>query len=220
MFSFTREAFINFIRLLFFIYLVLSDLWGTVRCYIRWLLKLLRLGLLIFSMCCEGFFVVFKRGFLLKKALKENIYILLPLTINSVAYNVVRRWKGYKKLLKHLYLVKRVLHGRVDGLNHSRQALDVNLSILNTNIVGYLVGHEFVEVLSANRESFIIVLLFKYVSHFFCILARFHALFVHVININVNNILYLRVGLLKTSYVGHRCSDNCYLYSLFFKVFF
>jgi hypothetical protein len=91
MFSFTREAFIDFIGLLFFMHLVFSDLWGTVRCYIRWLLELLGLGLLVFSMCYKGFFVIFKRGFLLKKALKEDIYILLSLAIDGIAYSVVRR---------------------------------------------------------------------------------------------------------------------------------
>jgi hypothetical protein len=120
MFSFTREAFVDFIGLFFFIRLVYSDLWGTVRCCIRWLLGLLRLGLPVFSMCYEGFFVVFKGGFLLKKALKEDVYILLSLAIDSIAYSVVRRWKGYKELLEHLCLVKRVLHGGVDGLNYSR----------------------------------------------------------------------------------------------------
>jgi hypothetical protein len=46
-------------------------------------------------MCCEGLFVIFKRGFLLKEALEENIYILLSLTIDGIAYSVVRGWKGY-----------------------------------------------------------------------------------------------------------------------------
>jgi hypothetical protein len=71
-------------------------------------------------MCCEDFFVVFKGEFLLKEALKENVYILLSLAVDSIAYNVVRRWKGYKKLLKHLCLVKRVLYSGVNGLNYSR----------------------------------------------------------------------------------------------------
>jgi hypothetical protein len=120
MFFFTREAFIDFIKLLFFIYLVFLDLWGTVKCCIRWLLKSLELGLLVFNICYESFFVIFKRGFFLKKALKENVYILLSLIVDNIAYNVVRRWKRYKELLKHLCLVKRVLHGRVNDLNYSR----------------------------------------------------------------------------------------------------
>jgi hypothetical protein len=74
----------------------------------------------VFSVCCESLFVVFKRGFLLKKALEEDVYILLFLTIDGIAYNVVRRWEGYEKLLKHLYLVKRVLHDKVNSLDHSR----------------------------------------------------------------------------------------------------
>jgi hypothetical protein len=120
-------------------------------------------------MCCEGLFVVFKRGFFLKKALKEDVYILLSLAVDGIAYSVVRRWKGYKKLLKHLCLVKRVLHGRVNGLDYSRQALDVDLGILDINIFGHLVGHEFIKILPANRGSVIIILLFKYVSHVFCV---------------------------------------------------
>jgi hypothetical protein len=71
-------------------------------------------------MCYKGFFVAFEGGFLLKKALKEDIYILLSLAIDGIAHSVVRRWKGCKELLEHLYLVKRVLHGGVDGLNYSR----------------------------------------------------------------------------------------------------
>jgi hypothetical protein len=91
MFSFTREAFIDFIGLFFFIRLIYSDLWGTVRCYIKWLLRLLKLGLPVFNICYEGFFVTFEGGFFLKKALKEDVYILLSLTIDSIAYSVVRR---------------------------------------------------------------------------------------------------------------------------------
>jgi hypothetical protein len=91
MFFFTREAFIDFIKLLFFINLVFSDLWRTIKYYIRWLLKSLELSLLVFSMCCEGFFVIFKREFFLKKALKEDVYILLSLAVDDIAYNVVRK---------------------------------------------------------------------------------------------------------------------------------
>jgi hypothetical protein len=119
-FSFTREAFIDFIKLFFFIHLVFLDLWGTVKYYIKWLLKSLELGLLVFNICYESLFVVFKRGFFLKKTLKENIYILLSLAVDNIAYNVVRRWKGCKELLKHLCLVKRVLYNKVNGLNYSR----------------------------------------------------------------------------------------------------
>jgi hypothetical protein len=174
----------------------------------------------VFNVCCENFFVIFERGFFLKKALKENIYILLSLTIDSIAYSVVRRWEGYKKLLKYLRLVKRVFHSRVNGLNHSRQTLDVGPGILDTTIFGHLVGHEFVEVLPANRGFIIIVLLLKHVSYVFCVLARFHALSVHVTDINIDDILCFYVSLLKTFYVGYRCFNNCYLYSLFFKVSF
>jgi hypothetical protein len=75
-----------------------------------------------------------------------------------------------------------------------------------------------VEVLPVNRGPIIIILLLKYVLYVFYIFARFHALFVHVTDININNILYLRVNLLKASYVGYRGSDDYYLYSLSFKV--
>jgi hypothetical protein len=142
------------------------------------------------------------------------------LTIDGIAYNVVRRWEGCKKLLKYLRLIKRVLYGRVNGLNYSRQTLNIDPGILNIIIFGHLIGYEFVKVLPVNRGSVIIILLFKYVSHVFCVLTRFHAFSVHITNINIDNILCLRVSLLKAFYVGHRCSDNCCLYSLFFKVFF
>jgi hypothetical protein len=174
----------------------------------------------VFSVCCEDFFVIFKRGFLLKKALKEDVYILLSLAIDDITYSVVRRWEGCKKLLEHLRLIKRVFHGRVNGLNHSRQTLDVSPGILDIIIFGHLVGHEFVKILPVNRGFIIIVFLLKYVPHVFYVLTRFHALSVHIADTDVDGILYFRVSLLKVFCVGHRCSDNCYSYSLSFKVFF
>jgi hypothetical protein len=69
---------------------------------------------------CEGFFAVLKRGLLLKESLEEDIDILFSLTVNGIAYGVVRGWEGCEELLEHLRLIKRVLYGRVNGLNHSR----------------------------------------------------------------------------------------------------
>jgi hypothetical protein len=66
-----------------------------VKYYTRWLLESLRLGLLVPNIYYKGLFVAFKRGFLLKEALKENIYILLSLAIDGIAYSVVCGWKGY-----------------------------------------------------------------------------------------------------------------------------
>jgi hypothetical protein len=76
---------------IFFKHLIFLDLWGIVRYYIRWLLKLLRLGLLKLSTRYEGFFINLKRRFLLKESPKENINIFLSLIINGIAYNVIRR---------------------------------------------------------------------------------------------------------------------------------
>jgi hypothetical protein len=76
-----------------------------------------------------------------------------------------------------------------------------------------------VKVLPANRGPVIIIFLLKYVSHVFCIFARFYALSVHVTDTDIDDILYFRVNLLKASYVGYRGSDDYYLYSLSFKVF-
>jgi hypothetical protein len=75
-----------------------------------------------------------------------------------------------------------------------------------------------VKILPANRGPIIIILLFKYVLHVFCIFARFHALSVHITDTDIDDILYLRVNFLKASCVGYRGFDNYYLYSFSFKV--
>jgi hypothetical protein len=93
-FSFIREAFVEFIGLLFFKSLLLSCLWGTVRYRIGRFLGPWRLGLVRSGTRCEGFFAVLERGPLLEESLKEDVDILLSLVINGIAYGVVRGWRG------------------------------------------------------------------------------------------------------------------------------
>jgi hypothetical protein len=39
----------------------------------------------------ESFFIILKRGLLLKESLEEDINILFSLIINGIAYSVIRR---------------------------------------------------------------------------------------------------------------------------------
>ena len=81
--------------------------------------------------------------------------------------------------------------------------LNIYLGILDTTILGYSVGHELVKILSTNRGSLIIIFLYEYVLYILYILIYFYAFSIYIADININNILYLRISLLEAFFVGY-----------------
>jgi hypothetical protein len=87
----------------------------------------------------ECFFISFKKGFLLKKALYKYINIFLTLAVNGISDDIVRRWKESKELLKHLTLVKNIFHLRINSFDISNKALHLGLSVLDGSVFRYAV---------------------------------------------------------------------------------
>jgi hypothetical protein len=91
----------------------------------------------------ECSFISFKKGFLLEETLHEYINVFLTLAVNGISDGIVRRWKGSKKLLKYLTLIKSIFHSRVNSFNMSSKALHLDLGVLDSSVFGYAVVDQF-----------------------------------------------------------------------------
>jgi hypothetical protein len=87
--------------------------------------------------------VSLKKEFLLKEALYKYINVFLTLAVNGISDGIVRRWKGSKKLLKHLILVKNIFHLRVNSFDMSSEALHLGLGVLDGSVLRYAVVNQF-----------------------------------------------------------------------------
>jgi hypothetical protein len=105
----------------------------------------------------ECLLIGLKKWFLFEEALYKHVDVLFSLAINDIADGIIRRWKGYKKLLKYLILVKSIFYPRVNGFNVSSEALNVCLRILNAFIFKYLIYGELAEILSAYERFFLFI---------------------------------------------------------------
>jgi hypothetical protein len=98
------------------------------------------LSLIAYSKCL---LIGLKKWFLVEKALYEHVDVLLPLAINGIADDAVRRWKGCKELLEHLILVESIFHPRVNSFDMSNEALHLGLGVLDGSVFGHAVVDQF-----------------------------------------------------------------------------
>jgi hypothetical protein len=160
---------------------------------------------------CSEYLLIGLKWFLFKEALYNHVDILLPLAINYIADDAVRRWKRRKKLLKYLILVKSIFHFRVNNLDMPSKALNVCLRILDIAVFRHSVYNELMEILTAYGWSFLAVSLFKRVLYFLYALIFFNALFIYITDADIDIILCLYIGFFQALYICRRDINYCRL---------